>query len=241
MAVYLALIASAIAVFFGLTGGGIDIYSAIFHMVSASTTTGFQYLDIHSMPSAPKVFMIIIMLIGGATFSTAGGIKVGRFVILYQEFSRKTADKDTAAVSGLSTTASISSTANPYRGTEFLNRLKEESRRRDLEEIIERQEKILKRILLIANKKIVREILTIIALYFVVAFVGAALLQSFALVSYEDALFESISALTTTGLTSGVTSMNLDLASKAVLIANMIVGRFEIIAIMYIFFSYFRK
>lgn len=57
--------------------------------------------------------------------------------------------------------------------------------------------------LLIANKKIVREILVIIALYAAVALVTASVLQSLAKSSYEDALFESVSALTTTGLTSG--------------------------------------
>jgi Trk-type K+ transport system membrane component len=33
----------------------------------------------------------------------------------------------------------------------------------------------------------------------------------------------------------------LDLASKAFLIANMIIGRFEIIAILYIFFGFLRR
>jgi len=94
--------------------------------------------------------------------------------------------------------------------------------------------------LLIANKKIVREILVIIALYVAVALVTASVLQSLAKSSYEDALFESVSALTTTGLTSGITSLNLDLA-KLVLTMNMIIGRFEIIAILYIFLNYFRK
>lgn len=50
-------------------------------------------------------------------------------------------------------------------------------------------------------------------------------------------MFESVSALTTTGLTAGVTSINMDLFSKVVLTVNMIVGRFEIIAILYICFS----
>lgn len=110
-----------------------------------------------------------------------------------------------------------------------------------MEDVIERQERALQRILVIANKKIVREIIVIIALCVVVAFVSASVLQYPTNSSYEDSLFESISALTTTGLTSGVTSLDLDLILKLVLIMNMIIGRFEIIAILYIFFSYFRK
>jgi trk system potassium uptake protein TrkH len=35
--------------------------------------------------------------------------------------------------------------------------------------------------------------------------------------------------------------VNLDVFSKLILITNMIVGRFEIIAILYIFFVYFRR
>jgi len=56
------------------------------------------------------------MLIGGAAFSTAGGIKVGRLVILYQEFSRKKGEKDTSTITGHSPSVSISSTPNPHRG-----------------------------------------------------------------------------------------------------------------------------
>ncbi|MGI0049771.1 MAG: potassium transporter TrkG [Nitrososphaera sp.] len=240
VAVFLILIAASIVIFFGLAWGNVDIYSAIFHVTSASTTTGFQYLDIHSLSYAPKIFLILIMLIGGAAFSTAGGIKVGRLVILYQEFSKKKGEKETSAIARYSSSMSISSTANPYRGTEFFERLKEGPKKRDLE-MIERQEKLLKRIGSIAKKKIVREILVIIALYLIVAFVTASVLQYLANSSYEDALFESVSALTTTGLTSGITSLNLDLVSKLVLTMNMIIGRFEIIAILYIFFNYFRK
>jgi len=66
-------------------------------------------------------------------------------------------------------------------------------------------------------------------------------LQSLTQASYLDSLFESVSALTTTGLSSGITSMNLDLVSKLVLSVNMIIGRFEVIAVLYILFNYFGK
>lgn len=238
--IFLVIIGVSIPVFYVLSWGNVDVYNATFHIISASTTTGFQYLDLHSLAPVPKAFLILIMLVGGAAFSTAGGIKVGRFMVLFQEFARK--DKmDGAVLTGQSTSMSISSTANPYRGTEFLQRMKEEHRKGDLEELAERQQQILKRISLIAKKRIVREILIIIALYLTVAFVTASVLQYLTVGSYEDALFESVSALTTTGLTSGITSMDLDLVSKLVLTMNMIIGRFEIIAILYIFFNYFRK
>jgi trk system potassium uptake protein TrkH len=47
--------------------------------------------------------------------------------------------------------------------------------------------------------------------------------------------------VTNTGLTSGITSMDLNVVSKIILSINMIIGRFEIIAIIYIFFNRFRN
>lgn len=235
--VFLSIIAGSIIVFYVLAWGEVDYFSSIFHVISASTTTGFQYLDIHSLAAAPKAFLIVIMLVGGAAFSTAGGIKVGRFIVLYQEMSKSKTDM--AAVRGQSTSMSISATANPYRGTEFLDRLKEEySKDRGM---VERQQLLFRRINVLLGRKIVREVLVIIALYIAVAFITAAVIQSLTESNYEDVLFESVSALTTTGLTSGITTLDLDLTSKLVLVMNMIIGRFEVIAILYIFFSYFRK
>ena len=50
-----------------------------------------------------------------------------------------------------------------------------------------------------------------------------------------DLLFESVAAVTTTGLSTGITPLNMDITSKIFLIVNMISGRFEIIAIVYLF------
>jgi len=237
--VYLALMAAAIPVFYVLAGGSIDMYSAIFHIVSASTTTGFQYLGMGTITTGSKIFLIMIMLIGGAAFSTAGGIKIGRLVLLYREFS-KAKEKSAIPTVG-STSSSISSTANPYRSPDFVMRLREEYHKRDrLEEISGRQQ-TLKRTRIIVSKKMVREILIVIGLYISISLVTGAVLSYLTNSTYEDALFESASALTTTGLTAGITSMNLDLFSKLMLTANMIVGRFEIIAVLYIFFYSLRK
>ena len=56
-----------------------------------------------------------------------------------------------------------------------------------------------------------------------------------------DSLFDSVSALTTTGISTGVTSMDMNPVSKIVLIINMIVGRFEIITIIYLFLNISKK
>jgi len=110
-----------------------------------------------------------------------------------------------------------------------------------LEEVLEQQAQILKRVPLIMSKKVVREILLVIVLYISIALITGSVLSSLTKSSFENALFEAASAISTTGLTAGVTSVNLDIFSKLMLSTNMIVGRFEIITILYIFFVYFRK
>jgi trk system potassium uptake protein len=83
--------------------------------------------------------------------------------------------------------------------------------------------------------------LLVIVLYISIALITGSVLSSLTKSSFENALFEAASAISTTGLTAGVTSVNLDIFSKLMLSTNMIVGRFEIITILYIFFVYFRK
>ena len=239
--VFLILIVLGVIIFYLLAMGQVNIYSSIFHTISSSTTTGFQYLNFQFIPSAAKIFLIGIMLVGGTAFSTAGGIKVGRFIVLYEEFTKKSREKDRTAITGSSTSTSISSTANPYRSTEFLTRFPEEQRKRNLEEVMEQQAQILKRISLIMSKKVVREILLVIVLYVSIAIITGLALSSLTKSSFEDGLFEAASAISTTGLTAGLTSANLDVFSKLILTTNMIVGRFEIITILYIFFVYFRR
>ena len=122
-----------------------------------------------------------------------------------------------------------------------MTRLQEEHRKIKLEEIVEQQARMLKRISSIMRRKLVREILTVIGLYISIALITGSVLSYLTNSRLEDALFESVSAISTTGLTAGITSVNLDVFSKLILAANMIVGRFEIIAILYIFFAYFRR
>lgn len=59
----------------------LDTVLAIYHLISGYTTTGFQVGNINTYPDALKTIIILAMIIGGATFSTAGGIKIRRIVI----------------------------------------------------------------------------------------------------------------------------------------------------------------
>jgi len=72
------IIAGAIAMYW-LTG--LDPYTVLFHTVSASTTTGFSFIDLARLSVNAKLVLILLMLIGGCAFSTAGGIKVLRLII----------------------------------------------------------------------------------------------------------------------------------------------------------------
>src|SRR5881397_1805892 len=246
--VYLVLLVASVPVFYLLAAGttGLDIGAAAFHTVSASTNTGFQYVNMQSIPAAAKVFMIILMMVGGNAFSTAGGIKVGRFVILYQEFAKRIGMKrsemhqSTAIHEAYS---SISSTANPHRSEDngILERIREEYRTRDFREILQKHGELLKVIREVLGIKLVREILIVIGLFIFLSVLTGLVLSYTANRSFEDSMFESVSALSTTGLSTGITSLSLDSFSKLLLTANMILGRFEIIAVLYIFFSALRK
>jgi trk system potassium uptake protein TrkH len=86
-----------------------------------------------------------------------------------------------------------------------------------------------------------RNTVFIIVLFPAVSLGAAITISYFNGTNFFDTFFESVSAVTNTGLTSGITSMDLDVTSKIILSINMIIGRFEIIAIIYIFFNRFRN
>lgn len=189
--IYAAVVAASIPVFLLLSGT--DALTAAFHVVSASTTTGFQFIDFTAIPVEAKVFLMLIMMVGGTAFSTAGGIKLGRFLFVFRRLAKK---DDFDIVASVTTRAS---------------------------------------------EKIFRESLIVMGLY-----VGIALLTGYTIsliesAPFDNALFESISALTTSGLSTWILTADSGLASKLILIINMVAGRFEIIAILYIFFSWLRR
>ena len=59
--------------------------SSIFHVISASTTTGFQFIDLSNISTSGKIVLIVLMLIGGTAFSTAGGIKIARIILIFHK------------------------------------------------------------------------------------------------------------------------------------------------------------
>jgi trk system potassium uptake protein TrkH len=139
--------------------------------------------------------------------------------------------------------SSISFTSNPHRSSDngILDRIREEYRRRDFREIVDKQGELLQVIREVLGIKLVREILIVIGLFISISILTGYIVSYNTGRSFEDGMFESVSAISTTGMSTGITSLQLDSFSKLMLTANMILGRFEIIAILYIFFSSLRK
>ena len=67
-----------------------DIRFSIFQIVSTMTTTGFvNNFNYDTWSLAAKFILIMLMLIGGCTGSTGGGIKVGRVLIVFKYINRE--------------------------------------------------------------------------------------------------------------------------------------------------------
>jgi trk system potassium uptake protein TrkH len=79
-----AVWSSVLALWFGLHGMGLDkaLHHGILLAVSAQTTTGFSTLDPVGLAAFPKGALILAMAVGGSVGSTAGGIKLLRWLIL---------------------------------------------------------------------------------------------------------------------------------------------------------------
>lgn len=68
---------------------GQALREGVFQMVSAQTSTGFFTANFDVWPFALQTWMLILMFIGGMAGSTAGGMKVVRFLIIYRALANK--------------------------------------------------------------------------------------------------------------------------------------------------------
>ena len=85
----LFLLVSVIVLVFGVTRGlyaslGEDVRAAVFNAVGALSTTGFATVDYRGWNGLGWLVLIVLMLVGGGTGSTAGGIKQYRIYVLYR-------------------------------------------------------------------------------------------------------------------------------------------------------------
>ncbi|WP_458719920.1 potassium transporter TrkG [Candidatus Nitrosocosmicus sp. R] len=215
---YTGIILICIIIFYFVLSKTLEVQSelmaSVFHVISAATNSGFQFLDIAQISIEAKVVLIIAMLIGGTAFSTAGGIKVGRILHIIQKVTGK---KFSSENSG----GSISAVASPYNK----RYLAIESKPTKIKE----------------EEKIFDEAIYVVILFIAVSLITGTIISYIDKQDFLDSLFDSVSALTTTGLSTGITSVEMDPISKIVLIINMIVGRFEIITIIYLFVKISKK
>src|SRR5687768_10891267 len=85
--IYIVLITVSIFLFIFIESSFLEKewLSSVFHVISASTTTGFQFTDLSQISLYGKLLLIVLMLIGGTAFSTADGIKIARLLLIFQK------------------------------------------------------------------------------------------------------------------------------------------------------------
>ncbi|MBN1861386.1 MAG: TrkH family potassium uptake protein [Candidatus Thermoplasmatota archaeon] len=175
---------SITALFFGLSPP-----DAVFHIISAMTNSGFSYLSVGGFSDGLKFFLVFLMLVGGASFSTAGGIKIYRFVLMIKAVRKAVYE-------------SITDRDCPIRlfGRDYSNAA-------------------------------VIQAAVIVLLFIALVFFSAFIVSSY---GYQpvDSLFETTSAVATTGLSAGIISPSLAVELKWLFVALMLLGRVEIFSFL---------
>ncbi len=86
---FLIIITAIIAIFINIYPLYQNVYETIklstFQVSSIITTTGFTTTDLTSWPAFSKTVLFTLMFIGGCSGSTAGGIKVSRFLLAFKK------------------------------------------------------------------------------------------------------------------------------------------------------------
>ncbi len=204
---YFTLLVSAILLFSIV--GGLNALESVFYPISASTTAGLQISSLESLPIPGQYILIILMLVGGCGFSTAGGIKVFRIfhmtglaVYLRPRYMRNNIRR----ILRLNKT-SIIAWSRHIRSVDPNGN----SRRQD----------------------ILYSIIVIAAFPFI-AFLTGSYLVTFEGANPDAAFFDAVGVITTGGLSAGVIDFDTSVHTKILLSALMIFGRLEIIALIYL-------
>ncbi len=225
--------------------------SSVFHIISASTTAGFQFTDLSQISLYGKLLLIVVMLIGGTAFSTTGGIKIARLMLIFEKLLNKKKkpkinnfnNKNTPILPPL-----ISATAIQFRKRIQLPfKVHEQQSKVD---IIKNNKQMQCDVPLdsykynILSDKAFREALFVIILYISFTIITALCIYFLEYANnnnFIDIVFEATTTISNNGLSVGIISIDMNSISKMILSFNMIMGRFEIIAILYIFISKLRR
>ena len=231
--------------------------SSIFHVISASTTTGFQFIDLSHISTSGKIVLIVLMLIGGTAFSTAGGIKIARIILIFHKlinykkntttFYDKNQNQKENNHHNNSQPTFISSTAIQFRKRIkpfYKSNYKVKKLQKNNDKLSMSIVPLDKYKFHILSDKALREAIFVVVLFILFTMVTAICIYYLNIhtknTNFINVIFESASTISNTGLSAGITTMHLDSFSKLILSFNMIMGRFEIIAILYIFISKLR-
>lgn len=158
------------------------ILNAFFQSVTLRTA-GFATVDQAALTDGAKGISLILMLIGGSSGSTAGGVKTVTFLVLVLFALSRARGRNTVTA---------------FRRT-------------------------------IPHEKIM-DAASIVFLVVSLAVVGAIFIVATSPVDFTDALFETVSALATVGLTAGVTPI-LSVPAKIMIIIFMYFGRVGILTL----------
>ena len=160
-----------------------DKVTNAFFQSATLRTAGFASVDQGALTDGGKAVSLLLMLIGGSSGSTAGGLKTVTFVVLLLFVWSRARGKQSVHV---------------FRRS-------------------------------IAGEKIM-DAMTIALIMILLSFAGATVVCATSGISFLDALFESVSALATVGVTTGVTTA-LSIPAQWIIILFMYFGRVGILTI----------
>ncbi len=146
-------------------------------------TAGFSSINQGALTDGGKAVSIVLMMIGGSSGSTAGGVKTVTFVVLLLFMWTRIRNRSTVSI---------------FKRT-------------------------------IPGEKVI-DAMSIIAIVIALAIGGAVLICATSPLGFTDALFETVSALATVGLTSGGTP-NLSIPAQFLIILYMYFGRVGVLTI----------
>ena len=161
---------------------GDKLLNGLFQSITLRTA-GFAAIDQALLTDGGKAVSMVLMLIGGSSGSTAGGLKTVTFIVLILFMTARARGRSTVCV---------------YKRT--------------------------------IPQSQVLDAMTIAFLMVVLAYFGGVFISATSPISFVDALYESVSAIATVGLTAGATG-NLRIPAQILMIVYMYFGRVGVLTI----------
>ena len=161
---------------------GDKLLNGLFQSVTLRTA-GFAAIDQAVLTEGGKAVSMVLMLIGGSSGSTAGGLKTVTFIVLMLFIRARARGRETVCV---------------FKRT-------------------------------IPNAQVL-DAMTIAFIMVALSVLGGVFISATSPISFTDALFESVSALATVGLTAGVTG-SLSILAQYLIILYMYFGRVGVLTI----------